>query len=153
MYDLRSTLASNALAAGVTVYELARMMGTSVGMIEAHYGALLDTAHDSLLTRLDVSGSTVTYSNNFDLDLTDDFPVANLEALHRYLADRRQGNTEIGEAWPDYSVATNGLLYRFRAADEGPCTNVYVARGEQLTTAAGEVISKSATCSGSSSKV
>jgi hypothetical protein len=45
--------ASNALAAGITVYELARIMGTSVSMIEAHYGALLDTAHESLLTRLD----------------------------------------------------------------------------------------------------
>lgn len=53
IYDLRSTFASNALAAGITVYELARIMGTSVGMIEAHYGALLDTAHDSLLERLE----------------------------------------------------------------------------------------------------
>ena len=37
-YDLRSTFASNALAAGVTVFELARIMGTSVRMIERHYG-------------------------------------------------------------------------------------------------------------------
>jgi site-specific recombinase XerD len=42
IYDLRSTFASNALAAGVTVFELARIMGTSVRMIERHYGALLD---------------------------------------------------------------------------------------------------------------
>jgi integrase len=55
LYDLRSTFASNALARGVTVYELARIMGTSVTMIEAHYGALLDTAHDSLLERLEAS--------------------------------------------------------------------------------------------------
>ena len=53
LYDLRSTFASNALAAGITVYELARIMGTSVGMIERHYGALLDSAHESLLERLD----------------------------------------------------------------------------------------------------
>ena len=45
IYDLRSTFASNALAAGVTVFELARVMGTSVAMIERHYGALLDGAH------------------------------------------------------------------------------------------------------------
>ena len=32
--DLRSTFASNALAAGVSVFELARIMGTSVSMIE-----------------------------------------------------------------------------------------------------------------------
>jgi integrase len=38
IYDLRSTFASNALAAGVTVFELAHVMGTSVRMIERHYG-------------------------------------------------------------------------------------------------------------------
>jgi integrase len=56
LYDLRSTFASNALAAGLTVYELARVMGTSVRMIELHYGTLLDTAHDSILQRLDRAG-------------------------------------------------------------------------------------------------
>jgi hypothetical protein len=53
LYDLRSTFASNSLAAGLTVYELARVMGTSVAMIEAHYGALLDTAAESMLARLE----------------------------------------------------------------------------------------------------
>ena len=57
LYDLRSTFASNALAAGITVYELARIMGTSVSMIEAHYGALLDTAHTGLLDRLESFGA------------------------------------------------------------------------------------------------
>jgi hypothetical protein len=36
---------------------LDRIMGTSVGMVEAHYGALLDTAHHSLLERLDLGDS------------------------------------------------------------------------------------------------
>jgi hypothetical protein len=53
IYDLRSTFASNALAAGVTVFELARMMGASVAMIERHYGALLDGAHAGIVSRLD----------------------------------------------------------------------------------------------------
>jgi integrase len=44
IYDLRSTFASDALAAGVTVFELARVMGTSVRMIERPYGTLLDGA-------------------------------------------------------------------------------------------------------------
>jgi hypothetical protein len=57
LYDLRSTFASNALAHGVTVYELARIMGTSVTMIESQYGALLDTAHHSILERLDVANN------------------------------------------------------------------------------------------------
>jgi hypothetical protein len=53
IYDLRSTFASNAHAAGVTVFELARVMGTSVRMIERHYGALLDGAHTIIAARLD----------------------------------------------------------------------------------------------------
>jgi integrase len=53
IYDLRSSFASNALAAGVTVFELARVMGTSVRMIERHYGALLDGAHNVIANRLD----------------------------------------------------------------------------------------------------
>jgi integrase len=54
IYDLRSTFASNALAAGVTVFELARLMGTSVRMIEKHYGTLLEGAHAGIASRLAV---------------------------------------------------------------------------------------------------
>jgi integrase len=53
VYDLRSTFASNALAAGVTVFELARVMGTSVRMIEKHYGTLIDGARAAITGRLD----------------------------------------------------------------------------------------------------
>ena len=52
-YDMRDTFASYALAAGVTVFELARVMGTSIRMIEKHYGALLDGAHAAIADRLD----------------------------------------------------------------------------------------------------
>ena len=52
IYDLRSTFASNALAAGVSVFELARIMGTSVAMIERHYGALLDGSGADIARRL-----------------------------------------------------------------------------------------------------
>jgi integrase len=53
IYDLRSTFASDALAAGVTVFELARVMGTSVAMIERHYGTLLEGASAGIAGRLD----------------------------------------------------------------------------------------------------
>ena len=53
IYDLRSTFASNALAAGVSVFELARVMGTSVAMIERHYGALLDGSAAAITAKLD----------------------------------------------------------------------------------------------------
>ena len=53
LYDLRSTFATNALARGLTLHELARVMGTSTRMIELHYGTLVEGAHDALLARLE----------------------------------------------------------------------------------------------------
>ena len=52
IYDLRSTFASSALAAGVSVFELARIMGTSVAMIERHYGTLIEGAGADIARRL-----------------------------------------------------------------------------------------------------
>ena len=52
IYDMRSTFASNALAAGISVFELARIMGTSVEMIERAYGTLLDGAGAGIAARL-----------------------------------------------------------------------------------------------------
>ncbi|HWQ01251.1 MAG TPA: hypothetical protein VN449_03960 [Gaiellaceae bacterium] len=51
--DLRATFISNALAGGVTVFELARIAGTSVRMIEKRYGTLIDGAHAGITSRLD----------------------------------------------------------------------------------------------------
>ena len=53
LYDLRSTFASRALAAGVAPFELSRVMGTSVRMIELHYGTLIAGAGASIAARLD----------------------------------------------------------------------------------------------------
>ena len=53
IYDLRSTFASQALAAEVSVFELARIMGTSVRMIERHYGALLQGSGEAIRGKLD----------------------------------------------------------------------------------------------------
>jgi hypothetical protein len=41
IYDLRSTFASNALHANVTPFELAKVAGTSVAMLERHYRTLI----------------------------------------------------------------------------------------------------------------
>lgn len=51
--DLRSTFASEALAAGMTIFALAKVIGTSVAMIERHYGALLDGAGAEMARLLD----------------------------------------------------------------------------------------------------
>jgi integrase len=53
IYDLRKTYASDSLAAGVSVFELARVMGTSVAMIERHYGKLLDGSGAEIAAKLD----------------------------------------------------------------------------------------------------
>ena len=37
----------------MTVFELARLMGTSVAMIERHYGTLIGGAHAEIAGRLD----------------------------------------------------------------------------------------------------
>jgi integrase len=52
IYDLRSRFASNALTAGISAFELARVMGTSIEMIERHYGALLDGSGAAIASRL-----------------------------------------------------------------------------------------------------
>jgi integrase len=52
IYDLRSTFASNALAARISVFELARIMGTSVAMIERSYGTLIEGAGADIARRL-----------------------------------------------------------------------------------------------------
>jgi hypothetical protein len=49
---MRSTFASNSLAAGISVFELARVMGTSVVMIERHYGTLIEGAGADIARRL-----------------------------------------------------------------------------------------------------
>lgn len=52
IYDLRDTFASNAIAARVDLFELATIMGTSVKMIERHYGKLLGGATEGIAGRL-----------------------------------------------------------------------------------------------------
>ena len=52
-YVLRHTFASNAIAAGVGTFELARVMGTSLEMIERTYGHLVRGADDAFRSRLD----------------------------------------------------------------------------------------------------
>jgi hypothetical protein len=52
-------VAPRALAAGVTVFELAKVMGTRVAMIERHYGTLIGGAHAGLVGRLDALAAKI----------------------------------------------------------------------------------------------
>jgi integrase len=52
-YHLRHTFATEALAAGVSIFELARVMGASVKEIDRTYGHLARDSEDSIRARLD----------------------------------------------------------------------------------------------------
>jgi len=51
-YALRHTFATEALAAGISTFELARVMGTSLEMIDQHYGHLAHDSEDQIRARL-----------------------------------------------------------------------------------------------------
>jgi integrase len=56
-YHLRHTFATEALAAGVSIFQLARLMGTSVKMIDRTYGHLAHDSEDHLRALLDARGT------------------------------------------------------------------------------------------------
>ena len=54
LYDLRHTYATFALRAGVPVFALSRFMGTSIAMIDLHYGHLAVDSYQHAVSLLDV---------------------------------------------------------------------------------------------------
>jgi integrase len=52
-YHLRHTFASEALAAGVSIFELSRLMGASVKEIDRTYGHLVRDSEDTIRARLE----------------------------------------------------------------------------------------------------
>ena len=53
LYDLRHTYATFALRAGVSVFALSRFMGTSIAMIDLHYGHLAVDSYQHAVSLLD----------------------------------------------------------------------------------------------------
>jgi integrase len=54
-YQLRHTFATRALAAGVSIFKLARVMGASVRTIDHHYGAFIRESEDEVRALLDAT--------------------------------------------------------------------------------------------------
>ena len=54
VYDLRHTFATLALRAGISTFELSRYMGTSLGMIDRHYGHLARDGREHAIRLLDL---------------------------------------------------------------------------------------------------
>lgn len=53
LYDLRHTYATFALRAGIPVFAVSRFMGSSIAMIDRHYGHLAHDSHDHAVSLLD----------------------------------------------------------------------------------------------------
>jgi len=51
--ETEDTFATEALAGGISIFELARLTGTSVAMIDRTYGHLARDAEESIRARLD----------------------------------------------------------------------------------------------------
>jgi integrase len=58
-YQLRHTFATEALAAGISIFELARVMGASVKTIDKHYGHLARDSEQAIRARLDARAHVV----------------------------------------------------------------------------------------------
>lgn len=58
LYTLRHSFASNALAAGISLYELSRCMGASVRVLELHYAHLVRDAEETARAKLDAYAGT-----------------------------------------------------------------------------------------------
>ena len=61
-YCLRHTFASEALRAGVSIFELSRLMGASVETIEAHYGHLVRDSEGHLRALLSARSGVLVES-------------------------------------------------------------------------------------------
>jgi hypothetical protein len=71
------------------MFELARVMGTSVRMIERHYGALLDGAHCGIAARLDAYDVRWNNTNQFCAPCTTGRPLC---AAPKHVAQSVQHN-------------------------------------------------------------
>ncbi|MGH3003617.1 MAG: hypothetical protein ACRDM1_13315, partial [Gaiellaceae bacterium] len=58
IYDLRHTFATFALRAGVSTFDLSRYMGTSLAMIDRHYGHLARDGREHAIRLLDTFAAT-----------------------------------------------------------------------------------------------
>jgi integrase len=76
-YALRHTFATEALAAGVSTFQVARLMGTSVAMIDRTYGHLARDSEDSIRARLEARGAVeVPSQGEADAELYGENPLA-----------------------------------------------------------------------------
>jgi hypothetical protein len=69
IYDLRHTFATFALRAGISTFELSRYMGTSLLMIDRHYGHLARDGHEHAIRLLDSSADVDVHRHGRSVDV------------------------------------------------------------------------------------
>ena len=84
LYDLRHTYATFALRAGVPVFALSRFMGTSIAMIDLHYGHLAVDSHEHAVSLLDA----LALERAVDAGWTPTRTTANAARRHGFKAAR-----------------------------------------------------------------
>jgi integrase len=76
VYDLRHTFATFALRAGISTFDLSRYMGTSLAMIDRHYGHLARDGREHAIRLLDTYGTADAFGvHAVDAGWTPDEPA------------------------------------------------------------------------------
>src|SRR5204863_1920702 len=90
LYDLRHTYATFALRAGVPVFAVSRFMGTSIAMIDHHYGHLANDSRDHAVALLDALAFERTVDAAWTSTPTARKPVRKTVAASRTHRPRRR---------------------------------------------------------------
>ena len=95
LYDLRHTCATFALRAGVPVFAVSRLMGTSIAMIDLHYGHLAVDSFEHAVSLLD----TLALERAVDAGWT---PTPRPAMPHRHMGSaplRRRARRTVDARW------------------------------------------------------
>ena len=89
LYDLRHTYASFALRAGVSVFAVSRFMGSSVAMIDHHYGHLARDSREHAVSLLDALAIERAVDAGWTSPATAAIPLANRVSRPRRTPPRK----------------------------------------------------------------
>src|SRR4029077_15796094 len=83
LYDLRHTYATFALRAGVSVFAVSRFMGSSIAMIDRHYGHLARDSREHAVSLLDALAVERAVDAGWTSPATPAMPLLNRVSRHR----------------------------------------------------------------------
>jgi len=89
LYDLRHTYATFALRAGVSVFAVSRFMGSSIAMIDRHYGHLARDSREHAVSLLDALAVERAVDAGWTSPATPAMPLLNRVSRHRGTRPRK----------------------------------------------------------------